>query len=244
MNRRLVLIALPLLLLAAGCSTPVVSQQPLPSHYPVATQPTFMAQAHWRDHAEQVAAELLDNPSAKAFVSRGLHLRSHDETPFGRVFAAQLAAALNERGAPVVPAGSGVPSLDYEVMLVRHGDIFRETTTGTYKTLAPGFALEPGDYLHEPGAERREAQGRVRDARVPTEAGALQDEPQYQELVVSCVLSLDGSELFRDAEGFYVPHADWPLYSRARDLYDPYAPKEPGPAPGTKNYTLVNEAQQ
>jgi hypothetical protein len=197
------------------------AQAPLPTGYPLATQPKMQAMAHWDSLALKVAENC-----AKAmahFDPEGdvrVYVAPVAATPFGRSYREALLTRLVDFGVPISFKASGAAVVETGLEMVTHRRKLARTKSGRLYVAEPGFVQAKGeDGLYAPVPVVSEESGFF-DAPAPA-----------SEIQVTTALIHNGGYLFRDSSIFYIDGKDRAHYSLNAPTGDVVL----------KRYSLVNK---
>lgn len=178
------------------------SQAPLPSGYPLSTQPKMQAMAHW----DQLAARVAEN-CAKAlehFHPEGdirVYVAPVEATPFGKSYREALLTRLVDYGVPVSFAPEGAAVLEVSVASVTHRRTLAKTRSGRMYVADPGFV------------QSKNATGMYAEVPMVSEESGFFDAPTPQtEVQISSALIHNGGYLYRDSSIFYIDDRDMAHY--------------------------------
>lgn len=212
------------LLLIGGCArppgycvpaAPVVSQVPVPTGYPLSTQPKMQALHHWDVLADDVAAEI-QQVLRSLFPERPivLFVAASGVTSFEKAFQELLVTRLVKTGFLVSRYPQDAMVLNVDIQLVTHaqGRIL-QVHNGLYKSLAPGFfvrrntplaGLQPINHHARLFSEMA-----VFSAEVNTEAGLYTLQLPRNEVLVTLSLAEGSIFIYRNSSAYYIDDDDW-----------------------------------
>lgn len=193
---------------------PVASQVPVPAAYPISAQPKMQAVEHWQHLANVVARQVAPHALSQPQPQGVVFVAPSGTTLFEKTFRSLLITELVALGVEVSEDRSQALVLGFDLTLVNHSDDRIQTGPGMYTSLAPRFAIKPGDDGHLADAEQA-----TRQAQVEVEAGMYTRHLPGKEIVVTASLTAGNSYLVRHTAAFYINDQDWWHYkSRMRRL--------------------------
>jgi len=137
MMKRLLLLALPVLLLA-GCQ----SQLPMASSYPMTSQHKMQAAEHWNilagDVADRIYEALQDRVELRLLA---LDIDTDQSGPFHDVFKELLKSQLVFRGLQVADKEENQLEVKYKVQVVKHGSRFQRPPPGLLTVIGSGISV-------------------------------------------------------------------------------------------------------
>ncbi|BBD07415.1 hypothetical protein [Desulfovibrio ferrophilus] len=137
MIKRLVLLALPVLLVA-GCQ----SQLPMASSYPMTTQHKMQAAEHWDILAADVAQRIKTATEERIELRLlAIDIDTDQSGPFHDVFQNLLKSQLVFRGLQVADKEENQLEVKYKVQVVKHGSRFQRPPPGLLTAIGSGIAV-------------------------------------------------------------------------------------------------------
>lgn len=230
----LVLLTSLLLLNLSGCARqhpaaapytplPVLAQVPVPTAFPLTTQPKMQAVHHWEvlaeDLALQVRAVLDQNVLERQFP---VHVAPSGTTPFAKSFHALLITQLVERNIAVASSVTDALILSFDIEAVRHAQRFLRTGMGVYRALSPDVFVHRSSMGHHDGTGALINQALLEAAEVNVESGAYTHDLPRTEILITTSLVFGERFLMRNSSIYYINDTDWWHYKQHAQ------PRQPG----------------
>jgi hypothetical protein len=230
------------LLSGPGCATPqpvqmvytplpVLSQVPVPTAYPLKTQPKMQAVHHWEVLAGDVAQRVHEALERRILERQfPVHVAPSGTTPFAKSFHALLITKLVERNISVSSGFTNAMVLSFDIEMVRHGNRVLRTGKGIYKALAPDVFVQRSSLLTPDGHGVLVNQAMLEAAEVNVDSGAYTHDLPRMEVLITSSLVFEEHFLMRDSSIYYINDSEWWHYKQHA------LPSQPA----TVNYQLVD----
>ncbi|WP_152555078.1 hypothetical protein [Desulfonatronum thiodismutans] len=210
---------------------PVLSQVPVPTAYPLKTQPKMQAVHHWEILAEDVAIRVHGALERRVLERQfPVHVAPSGTTPFAKSFHALLITKLVERNIAVSSGFTNAMVLSFDIETIRHGHRTLHTGPGVYKALAPGVFVQRSSLLTPDGHGALVNQTMLEAAEVNVESGAYTHDLPRMEILITSSLVFEEHFLMRDSSIYYINDSEWWHYKQHA------LPSQPA----TVNYQLVD----
>lgn len=215
--------------ITAGCSSygppvsqPVASQVPVPTAYPLSTQPKMQAIQHWDILADDVSRKVIDFFEYNVFERHyPVYVAPGGTTPFEKAFHSLLITKLVERGIQVSKNSTSSMILSFDLQMVRHSIRTISTQRGVYRSLAPGMYVRYLSKTNPSPEEILSSESQVEESHINAEAGYFTHHLPNVEIMVTTSLARTDNYAMRTSSIYYINDSDWRNYKRNIMLEDP-----------------------
>ncbi|WP_045222941.1 hypothetical protein [Desulfonatronum thioautotrophicum] len=194
---------------------PVLAQVPVPTAFPLNTQPKMQAVHHWEVLAEDVAHQIHDVLERRVLERQfPVHVAPSGTTPFAKSFHALLITKLVDRNIAVTRSISDVLVLSFDIEMVRHGQRFLRTGKGVYKALTPDVFVHRASLITPSGGGALINQAMLEAAEVNVESGIYTHALPRMEVLITTSLAFEERFLMRDSSIYYINDTEWWHYKQ------------------------------
>ncbi len=213
-SKHMLMILLPVLLLALGCS-----KTPVPSSYPYSTQKQMQAAEHWQILAKDIGNDISLLTGSENFISQPLSVTTYDNSPFSQAFRSLLTTELVNSGIRLTNSSGGY-ELYWSVQQVSHQTSRSHTKVppGTYLGMS---ALGYGVYkLWTDSTQFAEFLAVGAGAEALRGLAYLDTKLPHNEIIININIQKEDELVYRFSNIYYINDLDTGHYFFSNDLYN------------------------
>lgn len=202
--------------------TPVLSQVPVPTAYPLNTQQKMQAIHHWEVLAEDIARKILTILDKRVIERQfPVYVSPSGTTPFAKSFHSLLITRLVENNISVSNSIANAMILDFDMEIVRHGERVARTAKGLYRALAPNVYVQRESLMPAEGQHAFVNESMLMAAEMNVDSGFYTFDVPRSEVLITSSLLYNDAYIMRDSSIYYINDAEWWHYTQRVFHKDP-----------------------